>query len=116
MFKFFRAFGFATEGIVHAFKTERNFKVHIAAAIIVIVAGIMTKLELFEWFTIIILIGGMLALEMLNSAIERTVDAITVERHPLSKQAKDLAAGAVLVFAIASAIIGLFIFIPKWFM
>lgn len=115
MRKFFKSFGFAGEGIIHALKSERNFKVHIIAAIIVVFAGLLTRLSMLEWFIVIILIGGMLALEMLNSAIERAVDVITIERHPLAKQAKDLAAGAVLVFAITSAIIGLLIFIPKWF-
>ncbi|MDS9201602.1 diacylglycerol kinase family protein [Streptococcus pneumoniae] len=52
---------------------------------------------------------------MVNSALERTVDLVTRERHPLAKQAKDMAAGAVLVFAVTSAIIGLLIFLPKWF-
>ena len=114
MLKFFKSFGYASEGILHAFKSELNFKVHILATIIVIFAGLMTGLSMSEWLVIILLFGGMLALEMVNSAIERTVDAITVNRDPLAKQAKDLAAGAVLIFAITSAIIGLFIFIPKW--
>ena len=57
----------------------------------------------------------MLALELMNSAVERVVDLLTTERHPLAKQAKDLAAGAVLIYAIGSAIIGLILFIPKWF-
>lgn len=115
MLKFLKSFGFAGEGILHVFKTERNFKVHVFAAVIVIGVGMMTRLSMLEWMIIIILIGGMLALEMINSAIERTIDTITTEHHPLAKQAKDLAAGAVLIFAIASAIIGLLIFIPKWF-
>ena len=115
MLKFFKSFGYASEGISHAFKSERNFRVHIIAATIVVVASILTGLSMFEWLIILVLIGGMLALEMVNSAIERTVDAITVNRNPLAKQAKDLAAGAVFIFAITSAVIGLFIFIPKWF-
>ena len=115
MKRFFKAFGFAFEGIVHAFKTERNFKFHVLAAIIVIVSGLLTGLKLQEWCIIFILIGGMLALELLNSAVERVIDLTTSERIPLAKQAKDLAAAAVLVFAIVSAVIGLIIFIPKWF-
>lgn len=115
MMRFFKSFQYAFEGVLHAFKVERNFKVHLLAAVIVVLSGVITGLSKVEWFMIILLIGGMLALEMLNSAIERTVDAITVDRNPLAKQAKDLAAGAVLLFAITSAVIGLFIFIPKWF-
>jgi undecaprenol kinase len=57
----------------------------------------------------------MIALELVNSAIERVVDLASPDIHPLAKEAKDIAAGAVLVFAAASAIIGLLIFLPKWF-
>ena len=114
MRKFIKSFGFAFEGIANAIKTERNFKFHVLAATIVVLSGILTKLSTQEWFVIFILIGGMLALELLNTAVERVVDLTTSERLPLAKQAKDLAAGAVLIFAIASAIIGFIIFIPKW--
>ena len=114
MLKFIKSFRYAFEGILHAIKTERNFKLHLIAAFIVIFSGLVTGLELVEWYVIFILIGGMLALELLNSAIERVVNLVTLERLPLAKQSKDLAAGAVLIFAITSAIIGLFIFVPKW--
>lgn len=90
-------------------------KFHLLAVLIVSIAGFLTKLSLFEWMIVVLLFGGMTALEMINTAIERTVDLVTKEIHPMAKQAKDVAAGAVLLFAIASAIIGLMIFIPKWF-
>lgn len=70
---------------------------------------------MIEWSIVVLLIGGMLALEMMNAAIERVVDLVTLENHPLAKHAKDLAAGAVLVYAISSVVIGLIIFVPKWF-
>lgn len=96
-------------------RKERNMKFHIAAGLAVIVVGLLTGLSSTEWVLIIMLIGGMLALELMNTAIERTVDLVTDEYHPLAKQAKDLAAGAVFIFAVASAIIGCIVFIPKWF-
>lgn len=114
MRKFFKAFVYAWNGIVHGVKRERNLKFHVLATVIVIIAGVLTKLTRMEWFIVLMLIGGMLALEMMNSAIERVVDLITSKRHPLAQQAKDLAAGAVLVYAIISAVIGLLIFVPKW--
>lgn len=116
MGKFLRSFGFASEGVLHGLKTERHLKFHYFAATFVIIAGILTGLTKTEWFVVIILIGGMLSLELMNTAVERVVDLITSERHHLAKQAKDLAAGAVLIYAIVSAIIGLMIFIPKWMM
>ncbi|WP_318241632.1 diacylglycerol kinase family protein [Sporosarcina quadrami] len=115
MLTFFKAFHYAANGIVHSMRTERNVKFHAVALIIVSIAGLFTGLSTTEWLIILILFGGMLALEMMNTAIERVVDLITTEHHPLAGQAKDVGSGAVLVFAIISAIIGLIIFIPKWF-
>lgn len=115
MRKFLRSFKYATAGIIHCLKAERNFKIHVFMAVIVIIAGIATKLSLIEWFIIMIFICGVLALELVNTALERIVDLVTVEHHQLAKQAKDAAAGAVLIFAIGSAIVGFIIFLPKWF-
>ncbi len=112
--KFFRSFRFAAEGIRIALKHEQNIRFHFASAIIVALAGWVTGLSYTEWLIVTLLIGGMIALELVNSAIERVVDLATTEIQPLAKQAKDMAAGAVLVFATASAIIGLIIFLPKW--
>ncbi|WP_342505223.1 diacylglycerol kinase family protein [Sporosarcina sp. FSL K6-2383] len=115
MRKFFKAFDYASSGILYGIKAERNLKFHLVAAAVVSVAGLFTRLSAMEWCIVLLLVGGMLALEMMNAAIERVVDLITLEIHPLAKQAKDLAAGAVLVYAIISVIIGLIIFVPKWF-
>ncbi|MBK3493322.1 diacylglycerol kinase family protein [Viridibacillus sp. YIM B01967] len=111
--KLFKSFRYAFQGVLHAFR-EQNFRFHVLVAIMVISAGWLTGLSQTEWFVIIIVIAIMLTLEMLNTAIERVVDLATSEIHPLAKQSKDLAAGAVLVFACASAIIGILIFLPKW--
>lgn len=115
MQSFFKAFMYAGQGIVHAFQAERNFKFHTFATVFVIIIGLITGLSIYEWLIIILLIGGMLALEAMNAAVERVVDLVTEDHHPLAKQAKDLAAGAVLLFALASVVIGLLIFIPKFF-
>lgn len=115
MRKFFKSFDYAWSGILYGVKAERNLKFHLAAAITVLLAGLWTGLSVIEWSIVVLLIGGMLAFEMMNAAIERVVDLVTLENHPLAKRAKDLAAGAVLVYAISSAVIGLIIFVPKWF-
>lgn len=112
--KYLRSFGYALEGIITASK-EQNFKSHVLSAIIVMLAGYLTGLSRIEWYIVLLLIALMFALEMINTAIERVVDLASPEIHPLAKQAKDIAAGAVLVFALFSAIIGLLIFLPKWF-
>ncbi|GEK35222.1 diacylglycerol kinase family protein [Kurthia sibirica] len=112
--KFFTSFKYAFAGIVLASK-EQNFRFHLLSMIIVIIAAIFTGLSKIEWIIIVLVIAGMLSLELINSAIENMVDLATTDIHPLAKAAKDLAAGAVLIFAIASVIIAVMIFIPKWF-
>lgn len=112
--KFFRSFDYALQGIVTATK-EQNLRFHILSAIIVIIAGAVTRLSITEWLIIIFVMALVIGAELINSAIERVVDLASPEIHPLAKEAKDIAAGAVLVFAIASVIIGLLIFLPKWF-
>lgn len=112
--RFFQSFSFAAQGIATAIKREQNIRFHLFAAAGVVIGGSFTGLSRMEWLVVILLIGGMLALELVNTAIERVVDLASPSVHPLAKQAKDMAAGAVLVFAVASAIIGLLLFIPKW--
>ena len=80
---------------------------------LVIVFGIIFNISKTEWFVCILLFGGVIALEIMNTAIETTVDLITMEKNSKAKLAKDASAGAVLVMAIISVIIGLMIFMPK---
>ncbi|MDV6377940.1 diacylglycerol kinase family protein [Sporosarcina sp. GW1-11] len=112
---FFKSFVYAWTGIADGFANGRNMKSHAISAIIVIVAGILTGLSVSEWCIIILLMGGVMALELMNTAVEYVVDLVTLDFHPLAKKAKDIAAGSVLIFAIASAVIGCVIFLPKWF-
>lgn len=114
--KILHSFRFAAEGIISAIKKERNMKIHLMTSVAVVLMGIFYSLSIFEWICITFAIGGMLSLELLNTAIERVVDLVTDKYHPLAKQAKDIAAGAVLIYALLSVIIGLFIFVPKVFL
>jgi undecaprenol kinase len=111
--KFFRSFGYAVVGIITASK-EQNLRFHLLSAMIVIITGIYTGLSLTEWIILTIVMALVIGAELINTAIERIVDLASPEIHPLAKDAKDIAAGAVLVFAVASVIIGLLIFLPKW--
>lgn len=113
MKEFIKSFQYAIEGIIVAIKKERNLKTHIGIMILVIICGFIFKISTTEWIICIILFGLVISLELVNTAIENAVDLVTLEKNPKAKIAKDVAAGAVLVSAIASAIIGLIIFIPK---
>ena len=103
MKKFIKSFKYAFEGIFTGIKKERNMKIHISIMILVIIFGILLKINKVEWIICITLFGLVISMELINTAIENTVDLI----------AKDVAAGAVLVSAIVSSVIGLMIFIPK---
>lgn len=107
------SFKYAFQGMFLALKTERNLKIHVTIMILVIIAGIVLKISKIEWIICIILFGLVIGGEMFNSAIETVVDIAMPDINPKAKFAKDAAAGAVLVFAIASAIIGFMIFGPK---
>ena len=109
----YKSFGYAFQGIFNTIRTERNIKIHCAAAILVTIFGIWLQISKTEWMICFILFGLILALELVNTAVEATVDLFTEERKPLAKKAKDAAAGAVLIVAIFAAGIGILIFIPK---
>ena len=91
-------------------------KIHVAVTLLVIIAGFILGLSITEWCICLGLFGLVMALELVNTAVEAVVDLVTAERHPLAKIAKDTAAGAVLIAAIMAAVIGLLIFVPKGLM
>ena len=107
------SFGYAIEGIKKAFKAERNLKVHTLAMVLVVVLGFILKLAVWEWVTCIILFALVIGAELFNTAIEEVVNLLSPEIRVHAKYAKDIAAGAVLVFAVASAVVGIRIFLPK---
>ena len=113
MNKLKNSFKYAIEGIITGIKNETNMKIHITIMIFVIIFGIVLKISKIEWMICIVLFGLVISSELMNTAIENTVDLITMEKNPKAKIAKDVAAGAVLVNAVTSAIIGLLIFLPK---
>lgn len=108
-----KSFYYAGEGIVSAFLLERNMKIHVFVMLLVILSGIYFHISMVEWMICILLFGVVISAEIMNTAIETTVDMVMPDIDPKAKFAKDLAAGAVLVLAIVAAIIGLMIFIPK---
>ena len=100
----------ALRGIAAAYRRERNLRIHSAAAYFVTAAGVICGISRAEWVAVIICIGLVISAELINTAVESACDAQTLERRPEIKLAKDAAAGAVLVLAIAAATVGLIIF------
>jgi diacylglycerol kinase len=109
-------FLFAFRGICKAFATERNMRIHAVIALLVIVCGFIFNISRMEWMLCLLCFGLVFGAEMINSAVERVVDLVSPEKHELAKNAKDMSAGAVLVCAIFSAVVGLIIFVPKVWM
>lgn len=110
--RFGRALGYAWAGIVRLFATQRNAQIHALAALLVTGLGLWLGLPARDWALLVLTMGMVMAAEGFNSAIEAAIDRIGPERHPLSGRAKDLAAGAVLLTALAAALVGLLILGP----
>ena len=109
------SFKYAFQGIQEAWKTEQNLKIHFMIMALVIIAGFIFKISLMEWMVCLLLFAIVISLELINTAIETTVDIAMPEINEKAKYAKDIAAGAVLFSAMISIIIGLIIFLPKIF-
>lgn len=110
--KFITGFGYAFHGLWYALRTQRNMRVHIAAALLILLVSTLLHISALEFAMIFIAITGVFIAEMFNTVIELCVDLASPEYHPLAKIAKDVAAGAVLLSAILSVIIGLFVLGP----
>jgi diacylglycerol kinase len=94
-------------------RTQRNARVQSGIALVTVALAATLRVSRVEWAILTLLIALVLTLEALNTAIEATVDLVTSEYHPLAKIAKDTAAGAVWLMAIASVVIGVIIFLPR---
>lgn len=113
--QFFASFKYAFNGIAKSFLIESKIRFHSLAAAVVIIAGFILDITYTEWALLVFAIGMVFTAEMINTGIEKIVDLVSPQKHPLAGLIKDLAAGAVLIAAITAAIIGLLVFVPKIF-
>lgn len=107
------AFNNAIEGVLYTFKHERNMKIHYLCAILVLMSSLFLEVTKSEMIILIILIGQVIMFEMVNTAIEKAIDGITTEIHPLLKVAKDVSAGAVLISSMVAVVCGYLLFCDK---
>ncbi len=110
---FFSGFGFAAKGLAEAIRTQFNIRFHFAATLITLGMSFYFSLSLSEWCFIILAIAIVWMAELLNTALEYITDFVSPEYNDIAGKVKDIAASSALVAAIASASIGLIIFIPK---
>ncbi len=104
------SFNYAITGFIYAVRTQRNMKIHMVAAILVIGFSLFTEITKVELLVLLIAITMVMAAELFNTAIESAIDATTNHYHPLAKIAKNAAAAAVLITAVNAVIVGYFLF------
>jgi diacylglycerol kinase (ATP) len=105
-FAVFQSFNYAFEGVVHALRTQRNMRIHFAIATIVFVLAFVYDVTRVELMALVLAIAFVLIAEMVNTAVEATIDLSTPSFDPLAKIAKDLAAGAVLIASVTAVAVG----------
>ena len=106
------SFRFAFSGLWYALRTQRNTRIHLTIAAAVVVLGLYLDLSYVHWAILTLTIGFVLVSEMLNTVAETLVDLVSPGYHPLAKVVKDLTAGAVLLAAIISVVVGLLVLGP----
>lgn len=107
-----QSFRYAFRGIGSLIRTETNARIHLIATFAVVALGLLLEISRVEWLAITLAITAVWSSEAFNSAIESVCDAISSEHHPMIERAKDIAAAAVLLAAIGSALVGLIVFGP----
>ncbi len=113
-YSFFHRLGCAWKGILNAIYSERHVRVHMIFFGLVVLAGWLTCLAPWEWMGIMVFSALVISMELINASLEKMLDHLHPGYHVMIGQAKDMAAGAVLVSVILSVIFGLWIFLPKW--
>lgn len=110
--RFFKSIKYSLDGLYYAYRYEQSLWLHGFATILAIILGIIFKIKLSEWAIIFIALGSILALELINTAIEAAVDLTTTKIHPLAKIAKDCGSAASFIMSIVAIVIALFVFGP----
>ncbi|MCG8602438.1 MAG: diacylglycerol kinase family protein [Verrucomicrobiales bacterium] len=111
--KLWLAFADAGRGFCIAIRSERNLRIHLCVAAIVVVSGFVLDVSSLEWVALVFCIGLVITVEMLNSALEYLADTVHPEMDAGIRNAKDVAAGAVLIAVLAAVVVGVIIFLPK---
>lgn len=108
---FLRSLQVALRGISEAVVEERNLRIHLAVMLLVITWGTWLQLSWEKWCLLVLCIGNVLAVELLNTAIETVVDLVSPEDHDLARKAKDISAGAVLIVTCMAVVVGLILLV-----
>lgn len=111
--KFMRSFKFAQDGAKHILRTQRNMWIHLGFGLVVVLAALFLRIEAASVAVLFLAITLVIVAEMINTAIEETINLVKPEQHPLAELIKNVSAAAVLSSAVGSVVVGLLIFIPR---
>ena len=111
-----KSFGYAFKGLWILFSTQRNAIIHLCLMGLAVILGVLLKISFTEWAIIVLSSGMVIAAESFNTALEKLSDTIHPERNEGIGNAKDIAAGSVLITAIAALVVGIIIFTPKLYL
>ena len=110
--RLFKSFNYAFRGLFKTFREEQNLKVQFFAALVVIILGWYFRISQLEWVILILVVGLVILMEIVNSAIERVTDVLKPRINDYVKEIKDIMAAAVMLASIIAVIVGLIIFVP----
>jgi diacylglycerol kinase (ATP) len=107
------SFNYAIEGVIHVLRTQRNMRIHFLVAVVVLAVAVAVGVSRLELIALLLAITFVLVAEMINTAVEGTIDAATTSFDPMAKLAKDIAAGAVLIASVNAVAVGYLVFAGK---
>jgi diacylglycerol kinase (ATP) len=107
------SFNYAIEGVIHVLRTQRNMRIHFLVAVVVLAVAVAVSVSRLELIALLLAITFVLVAEMINTAVEGTIDAATTSFDPMAKLAKDIAAGAVLIASVNAVAVGYLVFAGK---
>src|SRR3954449_2130306 len=107
------SFNYAIEGVIHVLRTQRNMRIHFGIAVAVLITAAAVGVSKIELIVLLLAITFVLVAEMINTAVEGTIDAATTSFDPMAKLAKDIAAGAVLIASVNAVAVGYLVFAGK---
>ncbi|MFA6005184.1 MAG: diacylglycerol kinase family protein [Patescibacteria group bacterium] len=106
-------FRYAIQGFLWAAKSQLNLRIHIIMTVAALSLGVFLKISQYEWMMVFSVIFTTIVLELINTSLEQTTNAITTDYNPTIKHAKDVSAAAVFIYAMYALLIGIMIFVPK---
>lgn len=115
LFRFYKSLGYAWKGLRYVAREERNFRVELMIALVLVAVVQFVPVSVAERATLVLSVAFVLVLEMINTVVERMMNALKPGFHPYARVVKDIMAGAVLLASLSTLIIGLWIFIPPLF-